>query len=73
MPGTTNDPRTALREYADALLANAQVADEGERDEIADDLIEIVGNLERQGKEVAQLIYELLAQSTQNESENLHR
>ena len=67
MPDTTNDPRPTLREYADALLANAQAANEGERDEIADDLIEITGNSERQGEEVAQLIYELLAQSTQNE------
>ena len=64
MPDTTNDPRTTLREYADALLANAQAADEGERDEIADDLIEITGNLERQGEEVVQLIYKLLDQST---------
>ena len=73
MLDTANDPRTMLREYADALLANAQAASERERDEIADDLIEITGNLERQGEEVAQLLYELLAQSTQNEPENLLR
>lgn len=68
MPDTTNDPRTKLKEYADALLANAQAASERERDEIADDLIEITGDLEKHGEEVAQLIYELLAQSIQSET-----
>ena len=68
MPDTTNDPRAKLKEYADALLANAQAASERERDEIADDLIEITGDLEKHGKEVAQLIYELLAQSIQSET-----
>lgn len=68
MTETTNDPRATLREYADALLANAQAASESGRDEIADDLIEITGNLEKHGEKVAQLIYELLAQNARNEA-----
>ena len=64
MPETTESPRAMLKEYADALVANAQAATEEERDEIADDLIEISGKMEAHGKEIAQLVYELLEQTT---------
>ena len=63
MPETTESPRAMLKEYADTLVANAQAATEEERDEIADDLIEITGRMEAHGKEIAQLVYELLEQS----------
>ena len=46
MPETTESPRAMLKEYADTLVANAQAATEEERDEIADDLIEITGKME---------------------------
>ena len=60
MPDATDSPRAMLRQYADILIANAQAATQEERDEVADELIEIVGKMEAHGKEVAELIYELL-------------
>lgn len=60
MPDATESPRAILRQYADTLIANAQAATQDERDEVADELIEIVGKMEAHGTEVAELIYELL-------------
>ena len=62
MPDTSETPRTILRRYADTLMANANAATEDEKYKIADDLIEVVGDVEERGKEIAQLIYELLEQ-----------
>ena len=63
MSSITESQRTILKEYADTLIANAQASTQEERDEVADDLIEITGKMEAHGKEIAQLIYELLGQS----------
>ena len=60
MPDSTESSRAMLREYADTLIANAQAVTQEERDEVADELIEIVGKIEAHGKEVAELIYKLL-------------
>ena len=59
----TESPRSILKEYADTLIVNAQASTQQERDEVADDLIEITGKMEAHGEEIAQLIYELLEQS----------
>lgn len=64
MPESTESPRTMLKRYADTLTANAQAVTEDEKYEIADDLIEITGDIEKHGMEVSKLIYELLEQST---------
>ncbi len=64
MTDMTATPRSMLKTYADTLTANAQAATEDEKYEIADDLIEIIGDIEKHGKDVAELIYELLEQST---------
>ena len=63
MSAKTQSPRTILKEYADTLIANAQSSTQEERDEVADDLIEITGKMEARGEEIARLIYELLGQS----------
>ena len=60
MPDITEIPRAVLKEYADTLIANAQAVTREEQDEVADDLIEITGKMEAHGKEIAELIYELL-------------
>ena len=60
MPDSAENPRDILKEYADTLIANAQASTQEERDEVADDLIEITGKIEAHGKKVAELIYELL-------------
>ena len=59
---TDNDEsaRSILKEYADTLVANSQASTQEERDEVADDLIEITGKMEAHGEEIAQAIYELL-------------
>ena len=57
MPGRTGNPRAILKEYADALVANAQAATEDEQGEIADVLIEITGKMEAHGVQIAQLVY----------------
>lgn len=64
MSESTESPRTMLKRYADTLTANAQAVTEDEKYEIADDLIEITGDIEKHGMEVSKLIYELLEQST---------
>ena len=63
MQDRAENPRDILKEYADTLIANAQASTQEERDEVADDLIEIAGKMEAHGEEIAQLIYELLGQS----------
>ena len=63
MPDSAENPRAILKEYADTLIANAQASNQEELDEVADNLIEITGQMEAHGEEIAQLIYELLAQS----------
>ena len=63
MPDSAESPRDILKEYADTLIANAQASTQEERDEVADDLIEITGKMEAHGEEIAQLIYELLGRS----------
>ncbi len=65
MPDATESPRAMLKEYADTLIANVQAVTQEERDEVADDLIEINGKMEAHGKEIAELIYELLEHSQQ--------
>ena len=62
MPDATENPRAILRRYANTLMANVNAATEDERYEIADDLIEVEGDMERRGREIAQVIYELLEQ-----------
>lgn len=62
MQNSADNPRDILKEYADILIVNAQASTQQERDEVADDLIEITGKMEAHGKEIAQLIYELLGQ-----------
>lgn len=62
MQDSVEDLRDILKEYADTLIVNAQASTQQERDEVADDLIEITGKMEAHGKEIAQLIYELLGQ-----------
>ena len=56
----TGSPRAMLKEYADTLIANMQAVTQEEKDEAADALIEINGQMEAHGKEIAELIYELL-------------
>lgn len=63
MPDATENPRDILRRYADTLMAIVNAATEDERGEIADDLIEVEGDMERRGREIAQVIYELLEQN----------
>ena len=63
MQNSTANPRDILKEYADILVVNSQSSTQQERDEVADDLIEITGKMEAHGEEIAQLIYELLGQS----------
>ena len=63
MQDSAESPRDILMEYADTLIANAQASTQEERDEVADDLIEVTGKMEAHGEEIAQLIYELLGQS----------
>ena len=63
MLDTTKTPRSILRQYADALMANAAATTEDEKYQIADDLIECVGDIEEQGEQVAQFIYDLLEHS----------
>ena len=63
MQNSAENPRDILKEYADTLIINAQASAQQERDEVADDLIEITGKMEAHGEEIAQLIYELLEQS----------
>ena len=58
-------PRDLLREYADILMADSQASDQQQRDEVADDLIEITGKIEANGAEVAQQIYVLLGENPQ--------
>ena len=65
MSDATESPRTILKEYADALIADAQASTQEELDEVADDLIEITGKMEAHGKEIAELICNLLECSQQ--------
>lgn len=66
MPEVTESPRVMLKEYADTLMANIQAVTPEEKDEVADDLIEINGKMEAHGKEIAELIYELLEPGRQS-------
>ena len=63
MQNSAENPRDILKEYADTLIVNAQATTRQERDEVADDLIEITGKMEAHGEEIAQLIHALLGQS----------
>ena len=63
MPDGAENSRDILKEYADTLIANSQASTQEELDEVADDLIEITGKMEAHGKEIAELIYELLERS----------
>ena len=60
MADISESPRDLLKRYADTLTANAQASTQEELDEVADDLIYVTGEMEAQGKGIAQLIYELL-------------
>ena len=60
MSGNEVDPKVILREYADALTADIQATTQEEQDEAADNLIEASGRMERNGPQVARLIYVLL-------------
>ena len=60
MSGNEVDPKVILREYADALMEDAQATTHEERDEAADSLIEASRRMEEHGRQVAGLIYELL-------------
>ena len=59
------NPRAMLKEYADTLIANMQAVTQEEKDEAADALIEISGKIEAHGKEIGELIYELLEHGRQ--------
>lgn len=63
MSSLSESPRSILKEYADALIINAQASTQQERDEVADELIYVTGKMEAHGEEIAQLLYELLRQS----------
>ena len=60
MTDSTETPRDILKKYADTLIANSQASTQEELDEAADELIYVTGEMEAHGKEIAQLIYELL-------------
>ena len=60
MHSTENSPQVILKRYADALIAQTQVGTDKDQDEIADELIEITGQIEQHGETVARTIYELL-------------
>lgn len=45
MSSLSESPRSILKEYADTLIVNAQASAQQERDEVADDLIEITGKM----------------------------
>lgn len=60
MTEVTENPRAMLKEYADTLIANIKAVTQEEKDEAADNLIEINGKMEAHGEEIAELIYELL-------------
>ena len=57
MSGNEIDPKIILKEYADALMANQE-----ENDEASDNLIEAAGRMEKHGREIARLIYDLLGE-----------
>lgn len=63
MPDVNESPRAMLKAYADTLTANTQAVTQEEKDEASDDLIEINSKMEMFGKEIAELIYELLNHS----------
>ena len=63
MLGNPESPRDLLREYADILMADSQATDQQQRDEVADELIEITRKLEENGAEVARQIYVLLGEN----------
>ena len=58
-------PRAILKEYADTLIANIKAVTQEEKDQAADNLIEINGKMEAHGEEIAELIYELLEHGRQ--------
>ncbi len=60
MTDTVETPRDILKKYADTLIANSQASTQEELDEAADELIYVTGEMEARGKEMAQLIHELL-------------
>lgn len=61
MTDTAETSRDILKRYADTLIANVQASTQEELDEAADDLIYVTGEMEARGKDMAQLIHELLA------------
>ena len=56
----TETPQDTLKKYADTLIADPQASTREELDEAADELIYVTGEMEAHGREMAQLIYELL-------------
>ncbi len=65
MSGNEVDPKVILGEYADALMANFQATTREEKDQASDNLIEASGRMEEHGQQIARLIYDLLAKSSQ--------
>ena len=63
MSGNQKSPSDLLMEYADILMADSQAADQQQRDEVADELIEITRKIEENGAEVARQIYALLGKN----------
>ena len=63
MTSAAKSPSTILREYADILAGYAAATTEKELDEIADDLMIVEGEMQEHGKEIAQLIHNLLGQN----------
>ena len=63
MSGNPESPRDLLKEYADILMADSQATDQQQRDEVADELIEITRKLEENGPEVARQIYAFLGEN----------
>ncbi len=60
MTDQTENYRSLLEKYAETLMAKANAGTEEDHDKIADNLIEINGDLEEHGEQVARLIYKLL-------------
>lgn len=63
-PENPENPRALLKQYADTLTANTQATTQNEKDEAADDLIEIQTKMEAQGQQIAELIHQLLQPPT---------
>ena len=60
MTSNGESARSIPKEYADTLIANSRASTQEELGEVADCLIEVTGEMEARGQEIAKLIYELL-------------